>query len=118
VRVLKGISIKETAEYVSVADKSDNPTKFLIGNIPHEKKLEIMTDMIQPDGKIDMSKMPSKYVQLFKAGVKGIKNFDGKDYVAADLTDELIESIPLGILAEVASKVMASNFVNEGEAKN
>lgn len=116
--MLKGISVKETAEYISVTDKSDNPTKFLIGNIPHEKKLEIMSDMIQPDGKIDMSKVPSKYIQLFKAGVKGINNFDGKDYAVAELTDDLIESIPLGILAEVASKVMASNFVSEGEAKN
>lgn len=113
--MLKGIDINEVVEYVSATDKTDNPTKFLIGNISNRKKLALFTNAMDKEGNLDIAKLQDKAVDIILAGLKGIKNLNGKDYSP---TEEVLDMVSLQVLTELVSKILEYNFMSEGEAKN
>jgi len=114
--MLKGIDINETLEFVSTQDSSDNPTRFLIKNIPIRSKMSIFSGALDKKGDFDISKMQEKAVDIFKAGVAGILNLNGVDY--KEVNDEVVNRVSFAILIEVVGKVLEFNFASEGEAKN
>ena len=122
--MLIGIDIRETKEFVSETDKTDNPTVFLIGNLPNSFKLSVLGSIIQSDGKPDVRAVQNRAPEIVRAGLKGIRNFydsEKKQPVevkAADLTDQFMEMIPVAVLYELAGKILEFNFVSETEAKN
>lgn len=117
--MLKGININETVEYVSKLDKGDNPTKFVIGVLKHEDKLNIFGDAINEKGEVDMQKiLKEKLVIVVRTGLKGIKNFDGVDYSKEQITSDLIDSIEFNVLSELLEQILALNFPSEQERKN
>jgi len=115
--MLKGIDVKERAEVVYSKDPDkENPTKFFIGNLTHSDKIALFAGAIKADKSLDFSAMSSKTVDIVKAGLKAIKNLDGKDYepVPADV----LESLPFEVLGEITGKIMEFNFMKEQEVKN
>ena len=94
--MLKGIDVNEVKEYISVQDKSDNTTKFLIKNITIKDKMAIFSGALDQSGQFDISKMQDKAVDIFKAGVKEILNLNGVDY--KEITDEVINKLSFVII--------------------
>lgn len=120
--MLIGIDKNEVKEYVSQQDTGDVKTIFLIGNITNRQKMAMIGSIIQPDGKVDGSKLQEKAIDLVKAGVKGIKNFYDpvkKEKVdIAAITDEVIDILPLQVLYELAGEVTKCNFAEGNNVKN
>jgi hypothetical protein len=114
--MLKGIDIKEIIEFVSPSDTGDNPTKFYIGNISAREKIGVFSDAIDKEGNIDLSKMQSKSVDIFKAGIKEIKNLNGVDY--KEITEDVANCVPFAVLIEVVGKIIEYNFTTGQETKN
>lgn len=114
--MLKGIDVNEVVEFVSSQDKSDNPTVFLIRNITMRSKMSLFKGAIDKQGQVDITVLQERAIDIFKAGIKGIKNLGGKDYDAID--DALIDSIPMVTMIEVVGKILECNFASESETKN
>ena len=114
--MLKGIDIQETIEYSSQLDGGDSKTIFLIGNLPQRDKLRLFSNVTSKDGTFDKSVIEDKAGDIFKSGVKGIRNLRGKDYTV--ITDEVYELIHLPVLIEVIGKIIEYNFSFEGIEKN
>lgn len=115
--MLKGLNLNEVKEYVSKKDTTDNPTKFLIGVLRHEDKLDIFGSAMNEKGEVNVQKIIKEnlYRVLIK-GIKGIKNFDGKDYDA--MTIDLVDKIEFEVLTELLEAVLNYNFPSENERKN
>lgn len=113
--MLKGIDNKETIEFVSATDK-ENPTVFLLVNITNRDKLKLFADAIDASGAIDMTKMSGRIFDIAKAGLKGIRNLDGKDY--AEINDDTLEKISFNVVMELVNKIIETNFLGSSEAKN
>jgi hypothetical protein len=114
--MLKGIDTNEVSEYIAKNDTADNPTKFMICNITNRKKLGLFTGAMDKDGGIDLSKLQDRAFDILLAGLKSIKNLNGKDY--EPVTEEVLNMLPLPVLTEVISRILEYNFMSEGEAKN
>ena len=114
--MLKGIDINEVFEYAVKSDDVNNPTKFLIINISNRKKLGLFTSGMDKDGNVDLTRLQDKAFDILLAGLKGVKNLNGKDY--EPVTEEVLEMLPVNILSELIAKILEYNFMSEGEAKN
>lgn len=114
--MLKGINVNETVEFISQKDKGNNPTIFLIGNILHSDKSKLLAGAIDKTGIIDISKLQDRMLDIVRAGLKGIKNLDGKDY--SEITPDTLEAIPFDVLVEIMGKVIEFNFLKADEEKN
>jgi hypothetical protein len=114
--MLKGIDANEVFEFVTKGDTGEKPTKFLIANISNRKKLELFTSGMDKDGNVDLTKLQDKAFDILIAGLKAIKNLDGVDY--DPVTEEVLEKLPITVLAELIAQILAHNFLSEGEAKN
>ena len=114
--MLKGIDIKEVVEFVSTQDVSGNPTKFLICNLSNRKKLSLFAGSMDKDGNMDMSKVQDKTFDILLAGLKAVKNLNGKDY--EPVTEDVLDRLSLPVLTEVLNKILQFNFMSESEAKN
>ena len=114
--MLKGIDVNEVKEYVSEQDKSENPTKFLIKNISTRAKMTIFSGALDKEGQFNVANMQDKALDIFKAGIKEIKNLGEVDY--KDITDDVINLLPFTVIIEVVGKILDFNFVSEGETKN
>ncbi len=114
---MKGIDINEIVEFVSAADKAEeNPTKFLLGNISNKDKMKLFADAMDKEGKIDISKLQDKTLNIVKSSLKRIKNLGGIDYDM--ITDEAIDKIPFNVLVELAGEILKINFLSIEERKN
>jgi hypothetical protein len=114
--MLKGIDVNEVFEYVSPQDKEEPKTIFVVGNILHEDKIRIFSSSLKPDGTIDLSQSPKKAFDVLLAGLKGIKNLNGKDYTT--ITKEILNTLPFEILTELITKIIEFNQLGEVERKN
>lgn len=120
--MLTGINKNETKEYVSAFDKTDNPTVFVIGNIPNAQKMTLIGSVIGADGVVNKNALETHIAEIALAGLKGIKNFmraGAKDPVELkEITSEVLEELPVEVLYEMAGKVIEYNFVSAAERKN
>jgi hypothetical protein len=114
--MLKGIDNSESIEFISTTDTAENPTVFLLGNIKNRDKLKLFADAIDASGVIDMAKMSDRVIDIAKAGLKGIRNLSGKDYIVID--DAVMEMITLNVTTELATKIIKINFPEPEQIKN
>jgi hypothetical protein len=114
--MLKGIDAKEVIEFTSSLDVDKDKTIFLIGNILHEDKLKIFSEAMKPDGTIDLASAANKAFDIIIAGLKGIKNLNGKDYTI--ITRDVLNILPFAIITELLSKILEYNQIGEVERKN
>ncbi len=115
--MLTGIDTKEVVEFIPQSETgSEKPTTFLIGVLTNRDKLKIMGDAVGRDGQLDVTKLADKAIDVVRAGIKGIKNFAGKDLIQP-VTDDAIDAIPFEVLMEVFSKAMELNFLNADAKK-
>jgi hypothetical protein len=114
--MLKGIDITETVDFVSASDTGEDKTIFVIGNILHEDKLKIFSGAVKQDGVVDMSGATDKAFDIVIAGLKKIKNLNGKDYDT--ITKETLNLLPFPIITEVLGKILKFNQLGEVERKN
>lgn len=113
--MLKGIDINETVEFSSASDVGENKTIFLIGNITNREKLRLFGQMASADGQIKFDRIDEKALDILKVSIKGVKNFNGKDYQG--LPDEVLDAIPFGVMLELVTKVFEANFSMEASAE-
>jgi alanyl-tRNA synthetase len=120
--MLTGIDKNEVREYVSQFDKSDSPTIFLVGNIPNAKKMSLIGNVINSDGGVNVKELQARIAEITRAGLRGIKNFvrpgTNKASDITDVSDDVIEELPVEVLYEVAGKIIEFNFVSATERKN
>lgn len=114
--MLKGIDNKETIEFISGTDTTENPTVFLLGNISNRDKLKLFADAIDSAGGINMAKMSGRIFDIAKAGLRGINNLNNCNIVT--ITDEVIELIPFNVVMEVVNKIIEINFLGSEQTKN
>jgi hypothetical protein len=115
--VLKGVDLNERIEYISDDDKGkDNPTIFILGNITHKDKLRLFTGAIDKAGAVDVSKLQDRCLDILKAGLKEIKNLNGKDYPTID--DVVVELISFKVVMELVGRILEYNFASDAEIKN
>jgi len=108
--MLTGLDPKEVVEYVSVLDKGDNPTKFLLGVLTGRDRIALMSTFETDD------KNPEAYYSTVFKGLKGIKNLGGKDIDI--ITDEVLNTLPTIVLKELFSQLLEINFMQKEERKN
>lgn len=113
--MLKGIDISET---IDIALKSDpdqsNPTLFTIGNLGQDANLKLFDSAMSSEGKVDMTKVSKR--DVVRAGLRGIKNFDGKDF--SPIPDDVFSTLSAPVVLELFGRIMAFNFPSENETKN
>ena len=115
--MLKGIDVKERVEFVSASDPDkETATKFYIGNLTHADKIALFSGAVRSDKSMDLDKLQLRTVDIVKAGLKAVKNFDGKDY--EPVPPDVIEAIPFAVIGELTSKIMELNFLKDAEVKN
>jgi hypothetical protein len=113
--MITGLDPKETLEFVSVLDKGENPTKFILGMLTGEDRVVLMSKF-EPE-EID----PAYYYKLVRKGLKGIKNIKTKGGEIKDfneITDEVLNLIPVVVMKELFQKLLVMNFITEQETKN
>jgi len=121
--MITGIDVGEVVEFVCAKDKdTEKPTTFLLGTLTNREKLKIVGGAVTNDGKVDISKLQDKAVDILKAGVKGIKNlYNAKKKKAEDITvitEEVIDRLPINVLSELLGKVLEINLVQDEDTKN
>lgn len=119
--MITGIDIKEKVEFISRTDKSENPTIWILGALTKREILSLVSSSMNDKGEVSVSTMRSKSDQIVKTGLKGVKNYkigknDPKDFDV--INDDLIDSLPIWLLNELATKIISINFVSEEEEKN
>lgn len=122
--MITGVDLNDTKEIVSTSDKGDNPTKWIIGVLTEEQKLQVTSGAIQKNGEMDVSLLQQRSPLIVRLGLKGIKNYclnknaEPKDYSGIDLDEGVFVSIPEFIKAELAGHIIAFNYISEDEEKN
>lgn len=110
-----GLDRNETKEFIATIDKDNaKPTIFLLGNITNAQKIKLIGNAMNKDGQVDNKIIQEKAIDIFKMGLKGIKNL----YLASkkapadvsEITDEVIDAVPLQVLYEVIAEIMKHNF--------
>lgn len=116
-----GIDKNETYEFTSKFDSGDPKTVFLIGVLTKRERIDFLKQF-QSKGDLDVSKMQEQSYEVLKKGLKGIKNLYNKKTKKHEdfneITDDIIERLPIGVIGEVARKIIEENFMTEGEQKN
>jgi hypothetical protein len=118
--MITGIDKNETFQFISSADAGEEKTIFILGILAIRDKLNILKGAFDEKGKVNPSIVQEKAIDIIKAGLKEIKNFcfKGEKKDVKEITDEVIEQIPINIIAELASKLVEINFMSEAERKN
>jgi hypothetical protein len=114
--MLKGIDVNETVDFVSASDTGEDKTIFVIGNILHEDKLKIFSNAVKADGTIDLSGATDKAFDIVIAGLKKIKNLNGKDY--STISKDTLNLLPFSVITEILGKILEFNQLGEVERKN
>jgi len=120
--LITGVDKNEVFEYVSKLDKGDKPTIWKLGVLLKKDSIAMMTDAVTASGEMDIKALQANSPKIVKAGLRGVKNYqiskgvDPKDY--DEVTEELLESIPTLLIPELASQIIANNFVTDDETKN
>jgi len=117
---LIGIDKNEVLEFSSASDNTEPKTVFVIKTIDNKSKMSIFSKVITPDGQVDVHGLQSQSYDILKMGLKEVKNLMVKGEVKnfAQITDDVINTLPMMTLIEVASKVIEFNFLSDNERKN
>lgn len=119
---ITGIDKDETYEFTSKYDTGEPKTIFLIGVLTQKERLDFLKAFQGDKEELDASKMQEQSYKVLEKGLKGIKNlYNRKTKKHEDfnkITEDIIEMLPIGVVAEVAQKIIQENFVQEGEQKN
>lgn len=137
--MIKGISINETEEYVSKYDLGDNPTIWIIGVLDSLTMAEIrdMITIFENDEFVGTSKTKLKInvadAETVRHGLKGFKNFYSSNGTVIEfkterrnmgtkvmnaVNDDVLRTIPLYIIRELAEVIRSKNVLSEIESKN
>ena len=120
---MKGINVKETVDYISRSDKSENPTVFKLGVLSARQRSELLSDVLVFKGKdidFDIKKVNDRALDLVKAGLKKIRGIeiDGKMIDVDEVKEEHLEYLPTVVINELAFQIVHINFVGNDEIKN
>lgn len=119
---ITGIDKDEVLEFTSKYDDGEPKTIFKIGVLSQKDKLALFKEFQGEDKDLDIVKMQEKSYEVLKRGLKGIKNLydkkSGKHKDYTEITEDIIDKIPMQVLVEVSQKIIESNFVTGQEAKN
>lgn len=119
---LIGIDKDEVKEFTSKFDTGEPKTVFEIGIITQKDRLKLFREFQGVDKDFDVVKMQEKSYEVLKIGLKKVKNlFDkksGKHKDYTEITDEVLDKLPIGVIGELVSEIMQSNSIKEQEAKN
>lgn len=113
--MLRGIDTSEVVEFVSKSDEGESKTVFLIGNISHRDKLKLFENSFNQDGSVNVGEVTLRALDIIKAGLRGIKNLNGKDYPVVD--DAVLDRLDFAVIGELAEKVVEFNRLGSSEKK-
>ena len=117
---LIGVDKNETLTYVSVNDKGEPKTIFVIGVLTNAQRMAVIKDMVDASGNVDSAKMQELSPKIFVMGVRSILGLiiGDKPIDISPVTEESLEMIPAMVVPEVAAKVIEFNFFSRQEQKN
>lgn len=121
--MIVGVDLNETCEYTSQFDKGELKTIFVIKTLTNKDKIALLQSAVNKEtGELDANLLMGQAKEIFKNGVKEIRNLiinkktEASDY--REITDDIVDALPLMIVNEVAGKVAEFNFLSHGEEKN
>lgn len=110
--MISGVNLDAVIKYSCKADK-ENPTIWKLGPIP-SRVLASVTE----------ASAVNKLIEIARRGIKGWENFKvaSKDVPFEvdknGLTDTVIDIIPLNILVELGTEILALQRLDDSEVKN
>lgn len=119
---LTGIDKDEVREFVSKYDTGEPKTIFELGVITQKDRLKLFREFQGEDKNFDVVKMQEKSYELLKIGLKKIRNLydkkSGKHKDYTEITDDVLDMLPIGVIGELATEITQGNTIQEQEAKN
>jgi len=116
--MLTGIDKNEVFAFIPSREQgAENPTTFLIGVLTNRDKVRLMTGSADENGQIDVERLSERAVDIVRASLRGVKNFNGQAEIK-EITEDLVESIPFDVLMEVFSRTIELNFMSASAKKN
>lgn len=109
--MLKGVANTELARF-SLKGDTENPTVFLIRNIPIAKKAELFGDI----GKADQKSQMLASIDLFVAGVARIENLNGD--TVTEITAEVFNRFFQPEQEQIINAISEYNRLGKIEIKN
>lgn len=113
-----GIDVKETVPFSVKQDVGEVKTVFVLGPLTQRDRIEIFGKALGKDGKVDPVFIQDKAIEIFKKGVREIRNLRPGSPSVSDFSDEVIDSLPFEVLMEVVAEIMKLNFEAGEERKN
>lgn len=111
--MITGIDKSEQFEFVSAADKSDKPTRFILGCLPARQRMSAIMKIENGDevaGMCDIVR--SGLIKIVDIKVKG------EAKTIEDITDDVIDMLPVNVIKELFVQILNINSMSEDEAKN
>ncbi len=122
--MISGVDVKATQEYTCEEDKN-NPTVWILGVLP-SRLFKGLISRATADNSIEL------LYSAVSIALKGFKNFSVKgkpvefetfvtDRYAVPIkivTDDIMDSIPMKVVTELAGEIMKNSKLSEDEEKN
>jgi hypothetical protein len=119
---IMAIDKNETFDFVSSFDKGESKTVFKLGVLPNRIKINVFSKYMSDKGFDIKNVDPADLIKILLAGIKGIDGImiSGKSLILGkdDITESIIETLPLEIFMELVGALFSHNFVGEQDKKN
>ncbi len=115
-----GVDVNEQRILTSDLDPGEPKTEFVCKILTNRKKIAMMNDLTGVDEK-DSLAITGNSVDIFLSSVVEIRNYKnskGELQTISVITEDVVNSLPVGVVLEIASAIIYGSFATKEEVKN